>query len=508
MLESAADEVPTAPYISVVVTARNDDHGGNMLGRMQAFLYAWSSQAKRYKLPSEIVIVEWNAPSNRPKLIDALQWPANLFPCEVRFIEVPAELHSQFPNAGTVPLHQMAAKNVGIRRARGEFVLATNIDIVLSANLMQFLAERRLKARQMFRVNRHDVASEIPGDATVDELLAFCHSRELRVFAREGTFELAPDGMRVIEKSDIVAPDAGIRLGPGWFPVEFSGDQPLRWIEKEAEIVLQRPEGPESGLAIDVEIGPSAGAEPLTVEILNPRGDVIASVSVDGRLELLLHFPEQTFWNTFRIRVHGGGVPLALDARLLNLRVFGIRWVEVTGEPSDFKWSLQVLSSRPPVDWNSSGQFANKFAERMRDPAYLHTNACGDFTLLSRDDWVAVRGYPEFPVWPMHIDALVCYTAYHAGIHEIILEEPMRVFHIQHFSGAGWTPEGDEERTARIERKRVPQVQYSDWVKLVDQMRRFNAPMIFNGENWGLGNVALRETDLSACIAASSADSG
>src|SRR5271166_4549736 len=140
MPESAADEVPIAPYISVVVAARNDDHGGNMLGRMQAFLYAWCGQAKRYDLSSEIVIVEWNAPANRPKLIDALRWPAELYPCEVRFIEVPAEIHSQFPNAGTMPLNQMAAKNVGIRRARGEFVLTTNIDFVFPAELMQFLA--------------------------------------------------------------------------------------------------------------------------------------------------------------------------------------------------------------------------------------------------------------------------------------------------------------------------------------------------------------------------------
>ena len=26
------------PYLSLVVTARNDDHGGNLLGRMQAFV--------------------------------------------------------------------------------------------------------------------------------------------------------------------------------------------------------------------------------------------------------------------------------------------------------------------------------------------------------------------------------------------------------------------------------------------------------------------------------------
>jgi len=80
----------------------------------------------------------------------------------------------------------------------------------------------------------------------------------------------------------------------------------------------------------------------------------------------------------------------------------------------------------------------------------LHTNGCGDFTLLSRDDWFALRGYPEFPIWPMHLDSLLCYAAHHAGIKEVVLREPMRIFHIEHRSGAGWTPEGEKERLARI----------------------------------------------------------
>ena len=36
-------------YLSVVVTARNDDHGGNLLSRMQAFVSGWIGQARRYR---------------------------------------------------------------------------------------------------------------------------------------------------------------------------------------------------------------------------------------------------------------------------------------------------------------------------------------------------------------------------------------------------------------------------------------------------------------------------
>ena len=52
----------TPPYLSLVVTTRNDDHGGNALGRMQAFVSGWIAQAKRYDIPSELIVVEWNPP--------------------------------------------------------------------------------------------------------------------------------------------------------------------------------------------------------------------------------------------------------------------------------------------------------------------------------------------------------------------------------------------------------------------------------------------------------------
>ena len=479
-----------APYVSVVVAARNDDHGGNMLARMRAFLNAWISQATRYDLPSEIIVVEWNPPANRPRLIDCLPWPSDTGACQVRFVEVPPGVHRRFKNHEAIPLHQMPAKNAGIRRARGEFVLATNLDVVLSAEAMRFLAERRLEPRHMYRIDRHDVASDVPAQAPTDELLAFCHSHMLRVFAREGLFEFASDGLRVLEENDIAVPETAIRFGAGFFPVELHEREPFRWLESVAEIAFQEPPG--GCLTIDAEVGPSAGGEPVALEVIDPDGRAVASAGVGGRCELLLRMPGQIPAGTLRLRVCGGGIPLARDARLLNLRLFGLRWKDDCVSTSG-GWSLSVASKRPGVDWSSSREAPSPFAAQMRDAAFLHTNACGDFTLLSREDWFALRGYPEFPIWPMHIDALFCYTAHHAGVRELILREPMRMFHIQHSSGAGWTPEGEAERSARIESKGVTQVRYSDWVRWVDQMRRFNAPMIFTTENWGLGDIALPE---------------
>jgi hypothetical protein len=474
------------PYISVVIAARNDNHGGNMLRRMQAFFDAWLGQSKRYGVSSEIVVVEWNPPQDRPRLIDAMEWPSDPHPCQVRFVEVPPETHRRFPHADAVPLHQMIAKNVGIRRARGEFVLATNLDIVFSAELMRFLEARRLQPRHFYRLDRHDVTSDLPERASVDELLAFCLSHRLRVFTSEGDFNLGDCGLRDLEKDDIVAADAGIRFGPGWYAVEAYEAERFRWIAAQAEILF--PQTARGRLAIDVDTGPSCGGAGIGIEIVSPEGAVLGSGTVRGRCRVLVEVSDSIAAG-FRLRVLGGGVPLTHDLRMLNVRVFDLQWQQGSAGPR-----VEFVPTGPAKDWNSFVQTPSPFAAHMRNAAYLHTNACGDFTLLARDDWFALRGYPEFPIWPMHIDALLCYAAHHAGMREVILDDPMRMFHIEHLTGAGWTPEGEQERRARIAAKGVPAMEYSEVERWVDRMRRFNAPIIVTRDDWGLGDTALPET--------------
>ena len=77
-------------------------------------------------------------------------------------ITVPREVHDALPNANRLPLFQMIAKNAGIRRARAPFVLATNIDILLSDELFAFM-QAGLDANAMYRVDRHDVVAQLDG---------------------------------------------------------------------------------------------------------------------------------------------------------------------------------------------------------------------------------------------------------------------------------------------------------------------------------------------------------
>jgi hypothetical protein len=102
---------------------------------MSVFVRGWVEQCKRFNLRSELILIEWNPPADRAPLREALPWPSESGPCTIRVITVPAAMHDRFEHASKLPLYQMIAKNVGLRRARGRFALATNIDLLFSDEL-------------------------------------------------------------------------------------------------------------------------------------------------------------------------------------------------------------------------------------------------------------------------------------------------------------------------------------------------------------------------------------
>jgi hypothetical protein len=339
------------PYLSVVATARNDDQGGNLLGRVQVFVDAWINQGKRHNLSSELIIVEWNSPAGRERLAQALRWPNDTGPCEVRIIELPPEVHARYRDAAALPMCQTIAKNAGIRRARGEFILATNIDIVFSDELIQFLASRRLERGRMYRIDRHDVMSGVPLDGTLDEQLAYCRSHSTRVFAREGIYPLTEDGFRRNAERDIARAESGIHFGRGWFPVErYDSQEPYRWIENDAEVLLRVPAaGP--AMLLDVEPGPGVGPPPRTLQVFDADGSMVVEWSVAGRTKLQMWLPPASDngvqW--FRLHVPDGGRPVVHDPRILNFRFFRCDWAGQAPTVAPMPFASVVREARPTL---------------------------------------------------------------------------------------------------------------------------------------------------------------
>lgn len=137
----------------------------------------------------------------------------------------------------------------------------------------------------------------------------------------------------------------------------------------------------------------------------------------------------------------------------------------------------------------------------LQSPVRLHTNACGDFTLLAAERWAALRGHPELEMFSMHLDSLFCYMAHHSGVRERVLSDPMRIYHIEHGIGSGFTPEGAQALYSRIDSAGIPRLEHDQMLDLAIKMRRQGRPIMFNSENWGLANDALPETLVVKAVA-------
>ncbi len=168
------------PQLTIVAASRNDDHGGRLQQRMGIFVRGLIAQCRRFSLHAELLMVEWNPPPDRPPLSEVLPHPAPGDPLRLRVVTVPRAIHDAYPLSPVIPLHQMIAKNVGIRRARAPFVLATNVDLLFSDALVARLAAGGFDPRAYYRANRCDVPDDVDPAWDVARQLAYCAPRVVR----------------------------------------------------------------------------------------------------------------------------------------------------------------------------------------------------------------------------------------------------------------------------------------------------------------------------------------
>lgn len=338
------------PYLSIVAVSRNDDHGGNLLQRMQLFVDSLYSQCNRYRLKTELIIVEWNPLDDRQGLKDALIWPEDRSNVTTRIITVPRKVHSQFKYSDKMPIFQMIGKNAGIVRAGGRFVLATNIDILFSDELMDYLSKKILTDGCHYRVDRVDVDSCVMAEYTKDTVLSCCRKHILRLNKKYGTYSY------------------------------------------------------------------------------------------------------QNWWD-------------ALSVFLKHRK--------------DYLYRTKV--------------------EKSAGYPLTHSNACGDFALMAKSDWMKLDGYSELEMYSFHIDSMILVAGYYAGIREVDLAPPKEIYHIEHSAGSGWTPgKGEQQLFERLDKTGVPYLVWEDLLRYARELRYTNDPaQTFLGKNkpsWGLMDRELPET--------------
>lgn len=336
------------PYLSIVATTRNDDHGKHMRQRMTLFVRGLLYQTRRIQQEVELILVEWNPIAGRPFLAEILPRPEKEDYLTIRYIRVPPGIHNTFGNADKIPLFQMIAKNVGIRRAKGTFVLCTNVDLLFSSPLFDFLAGMYLYEGSYYRCNRCDIPSEINYDCSLPDLLDYGRNNILN---RLGLYHL----------EDMVVPKA------------------------------------------------NAGER-------------------SNKFKLLLKSAINYLWPVF-------------------------------------------------------------YQKRIVRVEQVDTVACGDFTLMSKQDWLKIGGYLELGAYSIHIDSLALYAAVSENIKQVVLPPSFCTYHVSHEDG--WE-QGDPFRKLIKDIER-PMLQWDTVYRIGEILIKGEQKLQLNPPNWGLADHQLEE---------------
>jgi hypothetical protein len=147
-----------APLVSVVLTGRNDGYGGDFVGRFLRTLGFNHQQLNERGVPHEFVFIEWAPPRGAPLLAEVVRGELPELAQNVcSWFVVDPEYQSVLSLNPRLEYMEFAAKNVGIRRARGRFILTSNCDVFLGREILERLAKADLREGVIYRAFRRDL---------------------------------------------------------------------------------------------------------------------------------------------------------------------------------------------------------------------------------------------------------------------------------------------------------------------------------------------------------------
>lgn len=425
------------PYLSIVVVSRNDDHGGNPLLRTQLCINSLYEQCNRYRLPAELIVVDWNPPAARPGLADVIQWPGDRRFIRTRVITVPPDCHRSLPHSENLPLFQMIGKNIGIRRARGEFVLATNIDILFSDELMEFIAGRNLRQGFSYRADRFDVRNEVLQEP-LQNVLLYARDHVIRVNIKLGTFF----NTAMEKKGEFFNPFFNAL-------VKINQNRMVLFVLRLSKSILQ------STLSI-------------LLKILSALTSGISSLQ-NSISNLSLKFPTTFF------KITRGSVFINISHSLCRAVFNGKKILRDAMQKIANRYHIcfphSIKKEDGKIDLFKFFIYRLKISAEFGFP-YVHLNGCGDFTLFAKEDWDALGGYYEEPIFSWNVDSLFLIDAYYSGFPEVYLMPPKNTFHVEHSAGSGWTPgKGEQLLFERLEKSGIPYVTWEDSLSYARQWK-------------------------------------
>jgi hypothetical protein len=154
-----------SPYFSIVVVGRHDNFSKGFEERAQHFLDTIDHHIEKVPLADvEIVFVDYATPIANATLLHNVLKIGKSLKGRVRYVIVPEAAHARVVLRLGKPISflEYIAKNIGVRRAKGKFVLVTNPDDLLSLQLFELIAARQFNTFVFYRAVRWDNRADTP----------------------------------------------------------------------------------------------------------------------------------------------------------------------------------------------------------------------------------------------------------------------------------------------------------------------------------------------------------
>jgi nucleoside-diphosphate-sugar epimerase len=207
------------PYLSVVMTLRDDHYGGDSWQRFSNGMRFFAHYAHLYLLSYELIVVEYNKRANDTFLYERrAAWPNHTF---TRILTIPHAVHQSLP-AVMAPdnpdrVWEYVGKNAGARVARGQYLLFMNPDNFLSPGWMALLARQVLNPRAVYRATRYDLPiNQDFSTWTADQVAAQWQHRP-RLLSISNTDE-APTGRYFFASGDFTMVHRDMFMTMGGYP--------------------------------------------------------------------------------------------------------------------------------------------------------------------------------------------------------------------------------------------------------------------------------------------------
>lgn len=387
---------------SFIVTSRNDNHGGNMKEKNQFFINRWAHNVKKLDINCELIIVDWN--SNK-KLRNKIIIPKLNANQSIRIIEVPNRIHKKFKNYKKLNMFQMIAKNVGARRAIGKYLILTNIDIIFSNSLLEFLKNKKLNENFIYRVDRYDINFNKFDNFKITE--QSLDSNVTHINKKYYTYDVVKN----------------IKY---WTYNSFSGAI-INLLKNFFEIVKYL----------------TMLFYHIAINLLKICYFTLFKINSLTKFKLL-KLKNKYFLNIFK------KINYIIEINYLKL---------ITG---NLKLLLTLIISPK-----------------------LHTNACGDFQLISKKTFINLSGYYEYDGYSFHIDSILMWKAYFMGYKFKDLK--FKMFHINHTEG--YT--NSNELFKNLKKKDINYISNNKLIRIINNLKK-NMNYL-NNAKFGLVDYKLNE---------------